>query len=111
LRLPSLKIHGILGMTLPGTLSAGRWGLVNQVFPADQLLSEAVRLAAVIASNDRRAVRNLKRVYDEGALVPMGEGLTLERTIAVEHMREVSPGDIAARRAQVQARNREQASG
>lgn len=91
--------------------TAERWGLVNQVFPPDRLLSEAVRLAAVIASNDRRAVRNLKRVYDEGALVPMGEGLTLERTIAVEHMRAVSPEDIAARRAQVQARNREQAGG
>jgi enoyl-CoA hydratase len=91
--------------------TAERWGLVNQVFPADRLLDEAVRLAAVIASNDRRAVRNLKRVYDAGALVSMEEGLALEKRHATEHMTSVRPEDIAARRAAVQARNREQAGG
>lgn len=89
--------------------TAERWGLVNQVFAPDQLIAEAVALAATIASNDRRAVRNLKRVYDSGALVTMQEGLAVERAIAKEHMTAVRPEDIAARRAAVQARNREQA--
>ncbi len=88
--------------------TAERWGLVNQVFAADQLLPEAVALAATIAGNDRRAVRNLKRTYDATALVPMEAALQLEKTMANEHMASVRPEDIAARRAEVQARNREQ---
>lgn len=82
------------------------WGLVNEVVDDDGLAARAVALAAEIAGNDRRAVRNLKRVYDEGALVPMAEGLRIERDRAREHMTAVSPEDIAARRAQVQERNR-----
>jgi enoyl-CoA hydratase len=89
--------------------TAERWGLVNQVFPADELLAGALSLASVIAGNDRRAVRNLKRVYDEGALVTMADGLELEKQHATAHMSAVRPEDIAARRAQVQARNRAQA--
>lgn len=90
--------------------TAQRWGLVNRVVEPDQLLTEAVALAAVIAANDRRAVRNLKRVYDEGALLPMAEGLALERARGREHMTGVKPQDIADRRAAVQARNRQQAA-
>ncbi len=89
--------------------TAERWGLVNQVFAPNRLISEAIALAATIASNDRRAVRNLKRVYDTGALVTMAEGLAIERAIGKEHMSDVRPEDIAGRRASVQARNREQA--
>jgi enoyl-CoA hydratase len=89
--------------------TAERWGLVNQVVEPADLLPAAVTLASTIAANDRRAVANLKRAYDATALVTMGEGLTLERTLANEHMASVRPEDIAARRAQVQARNREQA--
>ncbi len=88
--------------------TAERWGLVNRVVPAAGLLDAAVAMAAAIAANDRRAVRNLKRVYDEGALVPMAEGLKLEREHGRRHMTEVKPQDIADRRAAVQARNREQ---
>ena len=90
--------------------TAERWGLVNQVVAHDELLAAAVALASTIAANDRRAVRNLKRLYDAGALVTMQEGLALERVHANEHMASVRPEDIEARRAQVQARNREQAA-
>lgn len=91
--------------------TAERWGLVNQVVEHDELLPTAIALAATIAANDRRAVRNLKRLYDAGALVSMEEGLALERVHSNEHMASVTPQDIADRRAQVQARNREQAGG
>jgi enoyl-CoA hydratase len=89
--------------------TAERWGLVNQVVEPEALLDEAVALASTIAANDRRAVANLKRAYDATALVTMAEGFALERTLANEHMASVRPEDIAARRAQVQARNRSQA--
>jgi enoyl-CoA hydratase len=42
------------------------WGLVNHVVPHAELLATARRLAADIASNDRRAVRALFGVYDAG---------------------------------------------
>jgi enoyl-CoA hydratase len=89
--------------------TAERWGLVNLVVEPDELLPTALRLAADIASCDRRAVRNLKRTYDEGALTTMAEGLRLERQACRDHMSDVRPEDIAARRESVQARGRSQA--
>jgi enoyl-CoA hydratase len=88
--------------------TAERWGLVNRVVEPDQLMPEAVALASEIAGNDRRAVANLKRAYDEGALVTMGEGFAVEKAHAAQHMSSVTPEDIAARRESVQARNRSQ---
>jgi enoyl-CoA hydratase len=89
--------------------TAERWGLVNLVVEPDQLMSAAIAMAADIASCDRRAVRNLKRAYDEGALVTMAEGFEVEKAAARDHMRAVRPEDIAARREAVQARGRSQA--
>ena len=91
--------------------TAERWGLVNLVVEPDVLLRCAIELAAEMASCDRRAVRNLKRAYDEGALLTMGEGLRAERAAARAHMSEVRPEDIAGRRDAVQARGRSQAQG
>jgi enoyl-CoA hydratase len=91
--------------------TAERWGLVNQVVEAGELLEHATALAADIAGCDRRAVRNLKRAYDEGERVTMAEGLELERQASRNHMREVRPEDIAARRESVQSRNRQLAGG
>jgi enoyl-CoA hydratase len=90
---------------------AERWGLVNQVCPPDELLPTAIALAGEMAAADRRAVRNLKAAYDEGASVTMGEGLRLEREAARRHMTEVRPEDIAARRGAVQERNRQLSGG
>lgn len=90
--------------------TAAAWGLVNRVCAPESLLDEAVALAAEIAANDRRAVANLKRAYDEGALVSMGEGFEVEKAAARAHMSSVKPEDIAARREAVQARNRAQQS-
>ena len=42
------------------------WGLVNHVVPHEELLATAQHIASDIASNDRRAVRALFRVYDAG---------------------------------------------
>ncbi len=90
--------------------TAERWGLVNRVVEPDALLDTAIGLGTDIAGCDRRAVRNLKRLYEDGTLVTMAEGLALELTRSAEHMAEVSPADIAARRESVQARGRAQKS-
>ncbi len=84
-----------------------RLGLVNHVVPHRELLPFARRLAADIAGNDSRAVRQLlahyHRVADTGTLT---EAHLLEGILA-ETWR---PGttDIAARRAAVVARGRSQ---
>ncbi len=89
--------------------TAERWGLVNEVVEPEALVGRAVEIAVDMAGCDRRALVNLKRLYDEGALVTMAEGLGLEREHSRRHMSEVSPADIAARRAAVQERGRAQA--
>jgi enoyl-CoA hydratase/carnithine racemase len=91
--------------------TAERWGLVNLVVEQADLLPTTIGLAAEMATCDRRAVRNLKRAYDDGALVTMAEGLRAERAAARAHMSEVRPEDIAGRREAVQARGRSQAQG
>jgi crotonobetainyl-CoA hydratase len=47
--------------------TALRWGLVNRVVPADQVLSTAIELAEAIARNAPLAVRASKRVMARGA--------------------------------------------
>jgi enoyl-CoA hydratase len=89
--------------------TAERWGLVNEVVEPDKLLPRAIALGVDMTSCDRRALVNLKRAYDEGALLTMGDGLSLEREHARLHMAAVRPEDIAARRAAVQERGRNQA--
>ncbi|MPY93373.1 MAG: enoyl-CoA hydratase [Acidimicrobiia bacterium] len=91
--------------------TAERWGLVSRVVAPDELVATAVGLATDIASCDRRAVANLKRLYEDGARVTMAEGLRLELERNAEHMAEVRPEDIAARRSAVQARGRAQSAG
>jgi enoyl-CoA hydratase len=55
-----------------------RIGLVQRVVPAGELLPEARRLAAVIASKAPLAVTATKRAVREGAALPLDEGLALE---------------------------------
>lgn len=88
--------------------TAERWGLVSMVVEPADLEASALRMAADIASNDPRAVANLKRAYDDGNDGTFADGLKVEREASRRHMASVSPADVAARRADVQARNRAQ---
>lgn len=90
-------------------VTAQQWGLVSEVVADDDLIDHARSLANDIASCDPRAVRNLKKLYDAGMDVGFTEGLKLEQQHNRAHMAEVSPEDIALRRADVQARGRKQA--
>ncbi len=55
-----------------------RIGLVNAVYPQDQLLEEAKKLAAKIAGNAPIAVRNCKKAINEGYQVSISEGAAIE---------------------------------
>jgi enoyl-CoA hydratase len=90
---------------------AAAWGLVNRVVPPDELLPACRALARDMLSCVPEVMRAYKRVIDAGFATTFAEGLRLETEANREHARRVSPADIAARRADVQARGRTQSRG
>ena len=58
-----------------------RIGLVNAVYPQEELLPQAIRLAETIARNAPIAVRACKRAIDEGKEVPMDEAVRIEERL------------------------------
>jgi enoyl-CoA hydratase len=85
---------------------AWRLGLVNHLVAHDDLVPFAQSLAADIAANDPRTVRALKRNYDAGSKLTLGECLALEQREFRAWV--VSPEDIERRRAAVLERGRGQ---
>ncbi len=55
-----------------------RIGLVNHVYPLEELMNEAVKLANRIASNAPIAVRNSKKAINEGLELGIEEAVALE---------------------------------
>ncbi len=53
-------------------------GLVNKIFPPDELMDQAMKTAQVIASKGRTSVRAVKQVIDRGVQVELRTGLALE---------------------------------
>ena len=58
-----------------------RIGLVNAVYPAEELTAQAEKLAETIARNAPIAVRVCKRAIDEGLERPMDEAIALEERL------------------------------
>ena len=83
-----------------------RLGLVNHVVPHHELLPYARKLGADIAGNDQVAVRNLKRLYDRGSKLSVGEAIALEQEIFRAFV--VDPAEVERRRADVVERGRSQ---
>jgi enoyl-CoA hydratase len=54
-------------------------GIVNRVFPAEALLSEVKKIAALISSKGALSVRLAKSAIDGGANVDLMSGCALER--------------------------------
>ena len=57
---------------------AARWGLVNRVVPADDVLPEALRLAERIAANAPLSVRRMKETAVKGLDLPLATALRLD---------------------------------
>ncbi len=91
-----------------GAEQAERWGLVNRVVPAAELLPTCRQLARDILSCDPTVIREYKRVIDAGYATTFAEGLRLETAASRAHARTVTPESIAARRRLVQERGRSQ---
>jgi len=91
--------------------TACAWGLVNRVVDPEALLPTCRPLAEDILSTDVQTRREIKRIMDEGWHASLAEGLEIEQQASTEHGRtEVRPEKVAARRAAIQSRGREQSS-
>ena len=60
---------------------AYRIGLVNNVYPAEELMPAAKKLASTIARNAPIAVRNCKRTINEGIQVDMDQAIVIEEKL------------------------------
>ena len=70
-------------------VEALQWGLVNALFPRDQLLDKALKTAARIAENAPIAVRQAKQAIYRGFQMSLADGLAFEieaynRTVGTE---------------------------
>ncbi len=90
---------------------AADWGLVNRVVEPDELLPVCRALAADMRSCVPEVVRTYKRVIDEGYAQTFADGLRIEAEASRAHARSLTPEVLAARRAGVQSRGRQQSKG
>ncbi len=58
-----------------------RIGLVNAVYPAEELMAQAEKMAASIAKNAPIAVRNCKKAINEGLDADMDEAVVIEEKL------------------------------
>jgi enoyl-CoA hydratase len=91
-----------------GAEQAERWGLVNRVVPAAELLPVCRQLAQDMLSCDPPSLRRYKQMIDAGYATTLDEGLSLERRMSREHLADVTAEAIAGRRAGIQDRGRQQ---
>jgi enoyl-CoA hydratase len=87
---------------------AERWGLVNRVVEPEALLPTCHELARDMLSCDPPSLARYKRMIDRGFEETLAEGLRREARESREHLREVTPAAIAARRTAIQQRGRAQ---
>jgi hypothetical protein len=74
--------------------------------PHDQLIPRALALGNDIAANDQRAVRSLRRLYDDNQKLTGADAIANEqRLFRAWH---VDPTEVERRRADVVARGRNQ---
>ena len=60
---------------------AYRIGLVNAVYPAEELMAQAEKMASGIAKNAPIAVRNCKKAINDGLDVDMDEAIVIEEKL------------------------------
>jgi enoyl-CoA hydratase len=91
-----------------GAQQAERWGLVNRVVPAQDLLPVCRQLALDMLSCDPPSLRRYKQMIDAGYAGTLAEGSALERRMSREHLAGVTSDAVAERRAGIQDRGRRQ---
>lgn len=114
----SQKLSRLIGISRAKELSftgnfldahtAERWGLVNRVLPAGELVAAALKLAAEMTSTNPDLLRKYKALIDDGFAMNFADAMREELTRSVEHSRSVSAAAVEEARRQVTARGRDQ---
>jgi enoyl-CoA hydratase len=91
-----------------GAEQAEAWGLVNRVVEPEALLPTCQALAQDMRSCVPDVMRAYKRVIDEGYAETFARGLAIENEASRAHAKSLTPEVLAARRAGVQSRGRDQ---
>jgi len=73
--------------------TAARWGLVNRVVPAAQVMASALELARRIAANAPLAVQAAKELALRGGDVPLAFGLRLEQFVQQQLQRSTDAAE------------------
>lgn len=113
----SQKLSRLIGISRAKELSlsgnfldaetAERWGLVNRVYAADELLPAAIKLAHDMVSCDPIMVKQYKSLIDDGFGVGFADAQELEIARSAEHAAGVTAEGVEAARQKVTARGRD----
>jgi enoyl-CoA hydratase len=90
---------------------AEAWGLVNRVVAPDELLPACRKLAADMLSVPDAALREYKRIIDDGFAESFGPAMELEQKRSRDWARSVKPDAVEEARKLVRARGQEQTRG
>lgn len=85
---------------------AERWGLVNSVYQADELVPAAMKLAHEMTSTDPVLLRQYKGIIDDGLAMSFGPALKEEIKRSQAHAANVTADSVEEARKQVTARGR-----
>jgi len=113
-RLPRLiGINRAKELSLTGNFldaeTACRWGLVNRVVSAEELLPTCQQLARDIVSTEPVTRGEVLRIMNAGWDTTLAEGLAIEQAATRAHDKSQKPAEqVAARRQQIQNRGRQQ---
>ena len=113
-RLPRLiGINRAKELSLTGNFldadTACRWGLVNRVVSAEDLLPACQQLARDIVSTEQVTRGEVLRIMNAGWESTLAEGLSIERAATRAHDKSQNPAEqVASRRQQIQDRGRSQ---
>lgn len=88
--------------------TAERWGLVNRVYPAADLVPAALKLASDMTGTDPALLRGYKKMIDDGFAMTFGEALKEEVRRSAAHAASVTADAVEAARKQVTERGRGQ---
>lgn len=86
--------------------TAERWGLVNRVYAAEELLPAAIAMAHEMATCDAGMLRNYKAVIDKGFGQTFADALRMEVRKSAEHAANVTAESVEQARQAVTARGR-----
>ncbi|HMN21712.1 MAG TPA: enoyl-CoA hydratase [Ottowia sp.] len=101
------KEMALTGNFVSATQAEG-WGLVNRVVPPEQLLPQALALAADMLSIDDDMLSAYKRLIDDGAGVTLEQGLRMEAERARAWAGSLQRAGLARSSVEVRERGRRQ---